>query len=460
MMKKSPLTRPIILGVAAACLIAAVIWLNRPLQLPFFNQFNSIAQAQSKDKPKAPSNMEAPDVNPAAFKDQGLLAFIWKDLLYALDGSTGEVKQLTEAGKAYQPAWSHDGEWLAFIRISDASSMTGPLWLVRRDGTQAHQVQGLPESVMPERFSWSPGDNVLAVSAEDGLWLVPTEGEPRRLVPVSSGYPSFSWSPDGKSIAYNITLSLEDPDLDNRKDVLYIVTVADGKTNKYLETNAGIQLVGWQPDGKGLLYWFNPSRGASVAADGLELWSLQLDEKEPRALTSGLTYRQWQSFSPQGQLLTVAGGDRIVWSNKNLALVDPKTGKVQNIPNPKGCVALDPQFSPDGKKIAFVAAKDLGSGVWGFEKTEDLAKWVDSRTLYIANADGSDARALETAGKGVFQPFWSKDGKHLLYMKDNVLWSIEVENGKPEKILGPIDDQDLFGFYGFVSYYSLVKAFK
>lgn len=40
-----------------------------------------------------------PAVNTAAFKDQGDLAFIRQGLLYALDGGTGEVKQLTESGR-------------------------------------------------------------------------------------------------------------------------------------------------------------------------------------------------------------------------------------------------------------------------------------------------------------------------------------------------------------------------
>jgi len=99
-----------------------------------------------------------PDVNTAAFKDQGDLAFVRQGLLYTLDGETGEVKQLTESGRVLQPAWSHDGQWLAYIRITDqeADNGNGLLWLVRRDGSQAHQVQGLLQLVSRERFYWSP----------------------------------------------------------------------------------------------------------------------------------------------------------------------------------------------------------------------------------------------------------------------------------------------------------------
>lgn len=53
----------------------------------------------------------------------------------------------------------------------------------------------------------------------------------------------------------------------------------------------------------------------------------------------------------------VAGGGREVWTGKDLIITDPGAGSTKELPNPDGCVALDPSFSPDGNRIAFVAAK-------------------------------------------------------------------------------------------------------
>ncbi|WP_449240677.1 biopolymer transporter Tol [Desulfoscipio gibsoniae] len=459
-MKINRFVRPAMQGIVIGGLITAVLWLNQPIHLPYFNQLEATAQAQSQDTEQTPTLREQPEVNSAAFKGQGKLAFISKGLLYVLDGSTSKVKQLTEFGSALEPTWSHDGEWLAFKLITDKSAMTGPLWLVRKDGTRAHQVQGLPGTVMTGKFDWSPASNLLAVSTEDGLWLVPTEGKPHRLIAKQGGYPTFSWSPDGKALAYNDTLPYKV--YHAADDVLLTVDIKGGQPVKHLQTSgAGITLAGWQPDGKGLLYWVNPSRGASAATDGLELWSLQLAESKSSPLTTGLPNKEWQSFSPQGQLLTVEGSDRIVWANKSIAVVDPQTGRLQHIASPDGCVAIDPDFSPDGKNIAYVAAKNLGRDVWGFDKTDDLDAWVNSRALYIANADGSDARALPTAGQGIYQPAWSKDGRHILFIKDNALWSINIEGGNPEKIFEPVSEQkDQFGFYGFTSYQDTFSWFK
>jgi len=79
----------------------------------------------------------------------------------------------------------------------------GRLWLIRRDGQQAHQVQGLPELPNVPGISWSPTANVLITEGEDGLWLVPVEGKPY-LIQGTGKYTSHAcWSPDGKLLAYN-----------------------------------------------------------------------------------------------------------------------------------------------------------------------------------------------------------------------------------------------------------------
>lgn len=452
------LTRPIIAGVCIGVILAFVIWLSHPLGILQNSPSQpSAAQVEPGGPPPSPQHKPgSPDINPAAFKDLGNLAFVWQGLLYVLDGKTGEARQLTESGKAYYPVWSHDGQWLAFVSVTDPQAMSGSLWLVRRDGTQSHQVQGLSEPVIGRQFSWSPSADVLAVSGRNGVWLVPAEGEPRQFEGATEPF----WSPDGKSLAYSVTLPSDDPV--NRSDELYTVAVDGGQPVKHiLAPNAGIQVVAWWADGKGLLYWLDPLHSASLAADGMGLMSLRLGNSEPKPLATGLAHREWLSFSPQGRLLMVAGGGRIVWAEKRLAVINVESGSVQELKNPGGCVALDPSFSPDGRRIAFVAAKNLGSNVWGFSKPDELSTWLATRTLWIENADGSGAHPLQSAGAGVYQPVWSRDGSHIMYVRDNAIWIIGSDGGKPEKVLGNFTEQkDLFGFYGFVSYHDAIAWYQ
>jgi TolB protein len=52
----------------------------------------------------------------------------------------------------------------------------------------------------------------------------------------------------------------------------------------------------------------------------------------------------------------------------------------------------------------------------------------------------------------VYQPSWSKDGDHILYVRDNALWITGVDSGQPEKVLDLFSEgEDLFGFYGYIS---------
>lgn len=403
---------------------------------------NGNPSTNSNQSPNTTAILSSMNLNTQVFKNQGDLAFVWQGLLYILDGKTGEVKQLTNSGYAQHPAWSHDGEWIAYISTNSPTNNSGQIWIVRRDGQNAHQVEG-------QSFSWSPTSDVLAASDTDGLWLVPVEGEAKLEIKGSVSYPS--WSPDGKSIAYSVTLPFDKNNPEKRNDALYTLTLSSGNTvMQTTASNAGIQIARWWPNGDGLLYWSDPLHSASLAADGLGLMSLRLGDKEAKLLTTGLTYRSWLSVSPQGQLLAVTGGGRIVWAQKTLSIINVEAGTTRELPNPEGDVAIDPSLSKDGKNIAFVSAKNLGNSVWGFSKPEELANWIASRTLWIENVDGSGAHPLKVVGTGVYQPVWSKDGTRIMYVRDNSLWIIGANGENPEKILGPFPgwEKDQFGFYG------------
>ncbi len=460
-------TRKLILAVASSVIILiVVVSLIYPAGLSGTGPGTALSN-QAVPGSLAPSSNAAPsppDVKASAFKGQGRLAFVCQGLLYVLDGQTGEVRQLTDAGRASQPAWSHDGEWLAFMRFTGPQTPPA-IWLVRRDGTQVHHVQA--PTAFDRQFSWSPTDDLLDVSGQNGVWLVPVTGEPRQL----SDVPGLV-APDGKTLAYITTLSYDRNHPEHRNDVLYTVAVDGGRPRPRPEwtrrlaalRDNGIILVGWWPDGKGLLYWLDPDYSASAMADGVDLYSLRLGDTEPRLLTSGLGRPGWLSMFSRSSLLMVKGRLRIVWADKSRAMINVESVSIRDLQNPAGCVAIDPSLSADGTRIAFVAARDLGDNVWGFNKTEDLTAWVATRALWVENADGSGARPLASAGQGVYQPLWSKDGNRILYVKDNFLWLIGAGGGEPEKICGPLAYEDpiagAFGYYGFISYQDEVAWFQ
>jgi len=63
---------------------------------------------------------------------------------------------------------------------------------------------------------------------------------------------------------------------------------------------------------------------------------------------------------------------------------------------------VQPQWSPDGKQIAFV----VDTKIRGSDEPSEI---------YLINVDGSDLRQLTETGGSTFDPRWSPDGKRLVF---------------------------------------------
>jgi ABC-type nickel/cobalt efflux system permease component RcnA len=87
--------------------------------------------------------------------------------LYLYDMATSRGTDLSGAPEEndYGAAWSPDGQWIAMTRAGLTSTAGGPallekVWLVRPDGTQAHQLLG-EAGVAYEDLQWSPDGRYL-----------------------------------------------------------------------------------------------------------------------------------------------------------------------------------------------------------------------------------------------------------------------------------------------------------
>jgi TolB protein len=388
----------------------------------------------------------APEVNLAAFRGQGKLAFIWEGRLYVVDGTHGRLLQLTTSGQAADPAWSPDGTRLAFLHITDAAQQPGDLTLVTPDFKQIYTL-GLPAPV--RSFSWSPKSDFVAAllqghaAADQPIYILPLQGV-RYTVARSAN--AVVWAPDEQMLAYATTLPAANPIA--RGDALYTVPLtATAPALRYSAPGAGIDLAGWSPDGKALVFWRDPMHSASLAADGLDLYSLPLGGK-PHRLALTLPYTDWLAWAPTGHTLVVAAGaGREAWSGKSLFRCDALQGICTTLPRQAGRVDLDPAWSPRGDRLAFVEAQALPASYSVGSDHSTQGSWAASRELWLADSHGGHARWVRAAGTGVSQPMWSADGSHILFVKDGTLQLISLADGRSVQILN--DDSSTASMSGY-----------
>ena len=100
-----------------------------------------------------------------------------------------------------EPAWSPDGQWIAFTQSSTTRASRSSLWIMRVNGTAKRQLTANPGDSFDQHPSWSP-DGQRIVFGRDGLAIVTvaTGSVVRLTIPGVAKAPA--WSPDGRHIAF------------------------------------------------------------------------------------------------------------------------------------------------------------------------------------------------------------------------------------------------------------------
>jgi hypothetical protein len=100
------------------------------------------------------------------------------------------------------PAWSPDGQWIAFTQTRAARGPgRGSIWLVRADGSEKRQLTLGPGDDLDLHPTWSPDGSRIAFT-RDGLAIVSVATGAIVRVGVPGGVATPEWSPDGRHIAF------------------------------------------------------------------------------------------------------------------------------------------------------------------------------------------------------------------------------------------------------------------
>ncbi len=239
------------------------------------------------------------------------------------------------------------------------------------------------------------------------------------------------FSPSGESIAF-----VSNRGYDYALFDLYLMQVATKKVKK-LERGVN-PFFSFSPDGKMIAYsktqFYSPKRAFLS-----DIWILNITSGEKRRITHGGRASE-PCFSPDGERLVFVkkqGG------NSNLWLLDFKTNKFSSLTEDKDGLAqnFSPNFSPDGEQIAFVSFRQGRRDVYllklkdktlipltldeaddrcpVFSPLENKIYFISDRedrvfNLYSVDSTGKDLKKYTEVKGGVFSPSFSGDGEKVV----------------------------------------------
>jgi len=347
------------------------------------------------------------------------------DIYVKLVGSSDVHRLTTDPGVDLAPQWSPDGRQIAYVRM-DASDGSPRIRVVSALGGSDRQVSDFPV-FLPA--TWSPDGRYLVAGragppdpAGNGVYLLPVQGgEPRVIARARPSGQNLSavLSADGRRLVYvacpgpgpDSTCHLQVQALDSNLSPVGSARLLAGPPFPGGDTS-----VAWTRDGRFVVFNAREEQLSylwRVAADGAT---------SPERIEQAGLDAFWPYTSPTG--------DRLAFTRKShdedVYRFEP--GRPARPVAPSSLYDGNPQFSPDGRRIAFCS---LRSG--------------DAMEVWVANTDGSSAEQL-THGPGRFQcgPSWSPDGRRIAFESAGEhahVWTVDAEGGTPQQIVNDEGDQ-------------------
>jgi eukaryotic-like serine/threonine-protein kinase len=430
-------------------------------------------------------------MTPAFSPDGKQVAFAWDsenggnfDIYVKLVDAGTPLRLTNNPANESTPAWSPDGRYIAFCRDLGEHS---EIWMVpalagveRRLGEPAGCSGGL---------SWSPDGKFLAVSDEStpgsslGLYMISLgTGDKRRLTSPPNRYvgdvgPCFS--PDGKTLAFARVRSYAN-------DAIYFLSIGDsgeaqGEPRRLALDQQFIFGFDWTAAGRSIVF-------SSGREDSTNLWIIGASGGNPERLVGGENARDI-SIARTGSLLayTRNSQDSNIWRVPGPNALDKNSAPTRLIASTQDDEA--PQFSPNGKKIAFYSARSGAHAIWvcdrdglnpvelasqqganvGSPRWSPDSRWIafDSGKegnwdIYVISADGGKARPLTTGLADNVRPSWSRDGRWIYFGSnrsgDWQIWKAPARGGGALQVTKKGGFEAFESFDGKFVYYAKPSA--
>jgi len=374
------------------------------------------------------------EAHPSFSPDGNQVVFSWNgekqdnfDIYVKLIGSGSQLR-LTQAPEAdSNPAWSPDGRSIAFLREGPSGNasvfLTSPLGPPERQVALISPKGNYKAGAWESGLAWSPDGRSLVCSHRNsdqeplGLFLLSVEsGEKLRLtLPEKMFFDSQpAFSPDGRTLAFvrNVGLGVRD---------IYLLPLSKdfhpaGEPRRLTFENRLVFRPAWTLDGQQIIFSSGPFLSPNlfrVATSG--------SGKPQRLATIGEDGSEVAiSHRTQRLVYTREWNDQNIW---RLEIPDSSQRKKVSAAPLINSTRVDflPEFSPDGKKIAFSSNRGGDFEIW------------------ICDGDGSNQQQLTSRGVSCGFPRWSPDGQQIAFASGASappwhIYLLSINGGKPKPL--------------------------
>lgn len=248
------------------------------------------------------------------------------------------------------------------------------VWLT--DGSGANHRQLTFDDMDVTRVSWNKGRSSLFANRSDGRMIsidIDT-GKTKLLDLPVKGMLDAQISKDGEWLAFSL---ISTPKMDTNN--LWRVRV-NGDDLQKLSNQGELQLLpSWSADGKHIVY----TAGTSIERH--EIWMLDIESGSQHQISQGRGYKLDPAIGADGAIVyssNVSGADQYdLW-------LQSEQGAVPVQITHTWAVESEPAWSPDGKKLAYVAID------------------IDGKRIWIMDRNGKNAQPVTPAGAACRGPAW------------------------------------------------------
>jgi dipeptidyl aminopeptidase/acylaminoacyl peptidase len=245
------------------------------------------------------------------------------------------------------------------------------------------------------------------------LWLAPTtKGEPRQFTTGDQHDGGGRWSPDGSQIAF-----LSDREDKEKPAQIYLIPLSGGEASKLSQIDGEISNLNWSPDGKRLL--------CLVRKLDEETLERQKDHHKKKL---GVVSRHYDRL-----FYKLDGYGYLPHERTHIWTIDIRTGKARQLTDDAIYDERDPNWSPDGEWIVFSS-----------NRSENPDLTPDRWDIFIMPASGGKFRKIDAPVGEKSLPQFSPDGKLIAYFgsegeglsyKNSSLWVVPSDGSKPPRNL-------------------------